>query len=104
MSCANPSKCDRDRRKNVWVEGNVNDDTGEGGICLLDTLTEDEIVHAIERSEVARGDLVKVTSDPFLLSLAAGVARLPTGEPADEEMRKFRPPPPPFYALFQGKL
>ncbi len=104
MSCQNPTKCNRDRRNNVWVEGNVDDETGLGGICMLDTLTTDQVAGVLQHNETARGDLVRVTDDPELLYLAANVPRLPTAEPADEEMKHFKPPVPPYYALYKGRF
>ena len=105
MSCQTPTvtKCNRDRRHNVWIEGNVDPETGEGGICLLDTLTEEQVTETIERDERARADLLRVTDDPQLLHLAATVPRLPTGEASDAQMAHFRPPPPPYYAQFKGR-
>ena len=97
--------CDRDRKDNVWVEGVV-DENGQGGICMLDTMTEDQIVNVLQRNDRARADLLRVTSDPCLLSLAQNVQRLPTTEPMDQlqsEVNRSKDSIP-FYSVFQGRF
>lgn len=112
MSCENtpetPTRttyCDRDRVNNVWVEGA--DEDGAGGICLLDTMTEAQIVGVLKVDERARADLKRVTSDADLLDLADRVTRLPTEEPDDKLQRTVnandKPESIPFYAIFRGQ-
>lgn len=94
--------CDRDRRNNVWVEGG-NPETGEGGVCLLDNMAEDQLVFILQRDEIARRDLVRVTSDPYLLEKAATVPRLATMEEADAIQTKANANTMPFYTAFAGR-
>lgn len=95
--------CDRDRVSNVWVEGA--DENGTGGICLLDTMTEAQVINSIQRSEQAREDLRRVTSDEYLLGLADSVPRLSTSEVGDQLQRELNRNADslPFYNQFQGK-
>jgi hypothetical protein len=78
--------CDGDLRDNVWIEGG-NRETGEGGVCLLNTMTEDQIVYVLQRDEKARADLKRVTTNEYLLRLANEVPRLPTVPEGDELQR-----------------
>jgi hypothetical protein len=100
--------CDRDTKDNVWVERGPN--PGDElciGICLLDTLSEPQIIHVIERDDRARQDLLRVTSDARLLEIARTVPRLPTVEESDEQQkdinRSYTAASIPFYAIFQGR-
>lgn len=98
--------CDRDCKDNVWVErdGNIPD---APGICLLDTMNEDQVINSISRDERARKDLLRVTSDPRLLYLAGVVPPLGTDESEDGTMKQFnannKPESIPFYAIFRGQ-
>ena len=95
--------CDRDRVNNVWVEGA--DENGEGGVCLLDTMREDQVIYSLQRDEVARADLCRVTSDPRLLELAATVPRLATnreGYQLQQEVNR-NADSLPFYSVFRGR-
>lgn len=95
--------CDLDRKNNVWVEG-VQDENGNGGICMLDTMTEAQIVGVIQCNDRARADLLKVTSDPCLRKLAETVPRLSTLEPADQLQQETNRHKDsiPFYTVFRG--
>lgn len=95
--------CDLDRKNNVWVEG-VQDENGNGGICMLDTMTEAQIVGVIQCNDRAREDLLKVTSDPCLRELAVRVPRLSTVEPADQLQQETNRHKDsiPFYTVFRG--
>lgn len=98
------TKCDKDRRNNVWIEGG-NPETGEGGICLLDTVTDEQVIYCIERDHRARVDLVRVTSDPHLLELAERVPRLavtPEGDALQKAMNEGSGPEI-FYRAFRGQ-
>lgn len=96
--------CDRDRKNNVWVEGAV-DENGNGGICMLDTMTRAQVISVIEADDVARADLKRVTSDPCLLELANNVQKLPTEEPGDTLQRELgrQADSIPFYSVFRGQ-
>lgn len=98
------SKCDRDKNNNVWVEG-YDPDNGVPGICLLDTMDEDQVINVLRRDERAREDLRKVTSDARLLELADTVPRLPTTNEDDEVQKDFGATTDagPFYRLFRGQ-
>lgn len=110
MSCDDPApkttKCDlyRPGELNVWVERGT---PGAVGICLLDSMSRDQVIYSLERDDVARQDLTRVTTDPELLELAATVVRLPTAELVDmEQTIHNRPQEPagiPFYAIFRGQ-
>lgn len=91
--------------QNVWVEHGCQPVTS--GICMLDTMTDEQIIYVLERDERAREDLLKVTSDSHLLELARTVPRLPVVEQADAEQALFNQPNNPgsipFYAIFRGQ-
>lgn len=96
--------CDRDRVNNVWVEGVV-DENGNGGVCLLDTLCESQVIGVLQVDETARADLKRVTSDARLLELAETVPRLPTEEAGDKLQREVNRNGDsiPFYSVFRGQ-
>jgi hypothetical protein len=94
--------------KNVWI------DRGEGpndakcvGACMLDTMTEEQIINTLERDDQARADLPKITTDPHLLTLGKTIPRLPVVEAMDAEQAMYNRPNEgasiPFYALFRGQ-
>ena len=102
------TKCDRDRSKNVWVERGITSGSENApGICLLDTMTEEQVINVIERDEQARKDLLRVTSDPRLLEIALKTKRLTTAEEADLQQkwvnRNEKPASIPFYGIFRGQ-
>lgn len=104
--CSNPnSYCNRDRKNNMWVEGEHANEGG--GICLLDTWTRDQVIYTLEHNPNAAEHLRRVTSDPDLLELANTVKLLSTGVEADElqsdinrnkELESY-----PFYGIFRGQ-
>lgn len=94
--------------ENVWVErGCSPNDVDAPGVCMLDTMREQQVIYVLERDDKARADLLKVTTDPRLLELARTVPRLPTVELADAQQAQFNQPNNsgsiPFYAVFRGK-
>lgn len=104
------TKCDLYRQgdKNVWVErGDTANDASCPGICLLDTMSEAQVISTLEHDEKARADLLTVTSDPALLELAKTIPRLPVVEEMDAEQaqhnRTNEPASLPFYAVFRGQ-
>jgi len=104
------TRCDRYQPglRNVWVErGCTPNDVTAPGVCLLDTMSDAQIIHSLERDDQAREDLLTVTSDPALLELARTVPRLPTVEEADVEQALLNQPNNsgsiPFYSLFRGQ-
>ena len=107
---APPSKCDlyRPGMANVWVErGCTPNDVTAPGICLLDTMSEAQVIYSVERDEKARADLLTVTSDAGLRAIALNVPRLPVVEETDAEQaqhnRTNEPASNPFYAVFRGQ-
>lgn len=104
------TQCDRyiPGTQNVWVEKGPNpEDQKCEGICLLDSMSEAQIIYSLERDEKARQDLLTVTSNPCLLHLARTVPRLPVVEETDAEQalinRPNEPAQNPFYAIFRGQ-
>ncbi len=87
--------CDRDCSDNVWLEGSC---------CLLDTLTESQVVYTIQRNHQAREDLKRVTSNARLLELADTVPSLPTVEEGDRIQSEMNAGSIPFYTVFRGRL
>jgi hypothetical protein len=80
---------------------------GRIGICLLDTLTEAQVIFSVERNDVARADLLRVTTDPRLREIAETTPRLPVTEQDDEIQndvnRNNTAASIPFYAIFRGQ-
>jgi len=97
------SLCDGDRRNNCWIDGG-NPELGDG-VCLLDTLSEEQVIYILERNAVARESLKRVTTNPELLELAEAIAPLPGTEPADELQSDINRNAEtiPFYSVFQGQ-
>lgn len=94
--------------KNVWVErGCTPNDADAVGVCLLDTMSEAQVIYSIEHDEAAREDLLRVTSDPALRALANSVPRLPVVEEADAEQAQYNRTNEmganPFYTVFRGQ-
>ena len=101
------SKCKRLLEPNVWIERGTNSGSENAiGICLLDTMTEEQVIYTLERDPKARADLLKVTDDPQLLHLAKAVMPLPSQEESDMHQKWFNrtdaPAANPFYAIFRG--
>ena len=98
------TKCDADTTDNLWVE---RADPSRIGICLLDTMSEAQVIHSVERNDVARADLLRVTTDERLLEIARMTPRLPTTEQADEIQsdvnRNNTAASSPFYGIFRGQ-
>lgn len=96
------TKCDRDTQNNVWHERGT---PGAIGICLLDTMTEEQIIYTLEHDERARKDLLRVTSDPHLLHLAHTITRLPVVEEMDamqKDMNREGPATNVLHSTFHG--
>lgn len=107
---AGGSRCDRyvPGMRNVWVErGCSPNDVTAPGVCLLDTMTEAQIIYSLERDDVARADLLTITSDEHLHELARTIPRLALPEQTDVEQAFLNQPHNsgsiPFYALFRGQ-
>lgn len=91
--------CDRDIENNVWVEGVVDVAKGHRGICLLDTMTQEQFIHVIQRTPKARLDLPKVTSNVELLELLARTPMLPTTTERVPPGTRYVP----YYSQFRGQ-
>lgn len=94
--------CDGDKSDpcNVWY---VN------GICKLDQLTYDQVWCVLERVPRAKTDLMKITKDPTLLSLARDSILvsddIECDKAASDLINKGRAPGAgtlPYYTLFRG--
>lgn len=100
------SKCKSGLRDNVWVERGTGGENAIG-ICLLDTLSEPQIIDIVERDEKARRDLLLATTDARLLEIAQKTKRLTTSEEADLQQKWVNkneaPASIPFYGLFRGQ-
>ena len=110
--CPTPpmTKCDRyvAGSQNCWVErGNSPNDVNAPGVCMLDTMNDEQIIYTLERDNQAREDLLKVTTDPHLLELAKTIPPLPVVEEADVEQALLNQPNNsgsiPFYSIFRGQ-
>jgi len=104
------TKCDlyRPGMRNVWMErGDTPNDANLAGICMLDSMTDAQVIHTLELDEQAREDLLKITTDAHLLELAHTIPRLPTVEQNDVEQAQLNQPNNPnsipLYAIFRGQ-
>lgn len=99
------TRCDLDRTNNMWVEGG--DPKVGSGLCLLDSMSDAQIVYSLQHNQNAARDLLRVTSDPHLRELAATVELLPTAEEEDKLQsdlnRNDEAGSIPFYAIFRGQ-
>lgn len=111
-ACPTPpaTKCDRyvSGTKNVWIErGDGPSDMNAIGVCILDTLCDEQVIYTLERDDQARADLLKITSDPHLLELARTIPRLPVVEQTDAEQAQLNQSNNvgsiPFYSVFRGQ-
>jgi hypothetical protein len=107
---ARTTKCDRyvPGSKNVWVErGDSPNDVNCPGVCMLDTMTKEQVIYSLEHDQQARADLLAITSDPELLELANTVPQLPVPEQNDIEQALLNQPHNsgsiPLYSIFRGQ-
>jgi hypothetical protein len=104
------TKCDRFQpgMVNCWIDrGTTPNDVSALGVCMLDTMCDEQVINSLLRDDQARADLLKITSDPHLLELARTTPRLPVVETMDAEQaflnRSNTPESIPFYAIFRGQ-
>ena len=109
-SCPPPpcTKCNGDTTNNIWLERGPNPgDELRAGICLLDTMSPSKIVYTLEHNPRAAKDLLRITTDPYLIYLATNVTLLPTEELVDMEQdaqnQEGKPGTYPFYDTFHGQ-
>lgn len=97
--------CDLDITNNVWVEGVVDVAQGKRGICMLDSLSERQIVDILQHDPRAREDLPKVTTNAELLQLLAQTRLLPPKSMEEDlqERSNRNPAGIPFYTVFRGR-
>lgn len=101
-----PTRCDRydPSQPNVWVEKGG---PGYTGICMLDTMTDDQIIYTLIHDDKAREDLAKITTDPTLLAMVQEVPKLPGQSETDREQALVNMPheigTAPLYSVFRGK-
>lgn len=97
--------CDLDRVNNMWVVGG-NPPCSGNGICLLDTMSKDQVIYSLAHNPQAAEHLLRVTSNEELRTLAMTVPLLPTQEEADKlqsdvnrhkELESI-----PYYGIFRG--
>jgi len=89
-----PTLCDGDITNNEWF--------GEG-VCLLDTMTKDQVIYAIQHNPKARDDLRRVTTCDELHDLLDKVPLLPTVQEDDEAQKRMNQTDClPFYNVFRG--
>jgi hypothetical protein len=100
-----PSLCDCDKQKNLWFEG---ENTEKGiGCCLLDTMTEEQVIYTLTHNPFAARDLLKITTNARLRELAETVGLLPSMPEGDRDQaevnRNQEAGANPFYAYFRGQ-
>lgn len=89
-----PTLCDGDTTNNCWVEGNV---------CLLDTMSKQQIVYSIEHNPKARDDLARVTTCEEILQLLKDVPLLSGVQEDDAQQRVLNQSDClPFYTVYRG--
>lgn len=106
-ACPTPVRktyCDGDTTNNLWVERDPNSPDAIG-ICLLDTMSEPQIINSLQRSCQARVDLLRVTTDKHLRELALTTPPLPTQEEMDQDQRLLNRDAEsiPLYTQFRGQ-
>jgi hypothetical protein len=91
-----PTLCDGDTSNNEWYEE---------GICLLDTMTREQVIWSLERNPKARDDIKRVTTCVDLLLLAEQVPLLPVEQEDDIQQRNFNQNDClPYFTIFRGNF
>lgn len=90
-----PTLGDGDITNNYWMES---------GVCMLDTMTREQVIYVIERNPIARKDLARVTTCQEILDLLTLVPLLPTQQEDDKVMKQLSGDSLPFYTLYRGNL
>jgi hypothetical protein len=70
---------------------------------MLDTMEEHQVINSLQRSQRAKDDLLKVTSNEYLRNLALTIPLLPTGNEGDSLQKEINQNTIPFYSLFRGQ-
>jgi hypothetical protein len=79
------------------------DENGQGGICMLDTMEEHQVINSLQRSQRAKDDLLRVTSNEYLRNLALTTPLYPTANEGDVLQKEVNQGTIPFYTLFRGQ-
>lgn len=94
------SMCTGDTKDNVWFQLRA---PGFAGRCILDELTYDQVYDVLRRNPQAAKDLMRITTNPKLLSLAREVKLIKTDQQDDEEAaRRLQANTLPYYTLHKG--
>jgi hypothetical protein len=96
------TRCDRNIVNNVWVEGVVDPAKGKRGICMLDSMSVDQIIYVLQHDPRAREDLPKVTSDQEVLGLLTTVPLLGAPSVESKLQRQSARTGLPYYTVFRG--
>lgn len=100
----NGTYCDLDIVNNVWVEGVVDPANGKRGICMLDTMSKEQVVYVLQHDPKARDDLPKVTSNQDLRNLLAMVPLLGAPSYESKVSRQSARTGLPYYNVFRGQI
>lgn len=94
------TKCTGDTRCNVWFTLRA---PGFPGRCILDELTYEDVYAVLRRNPKAADDLMRITNDPKLLSLAREVKLAQTEqEDAEQAAKRLNANSLPFYTVMRG--
>lgn len=94
------TKCTGDTKCNIWFTLRA---PGFPGRCILDELTYDEVYDVLRRNPDAAKDLMRITNDPKLLSLAREVELVMTAqEEAEKAAKRLNANSLPFYTVLRG--
>jgi hypothetical protein len=89
-----PTLCDGDITNNAWFTE---------GVCLLDTMSKQQIVYTIEHNPKARQDLARVTTCEPILQLLNDIPLLNTAQEDDAQQKRFNQSDClPFYTIYKG--
>lgn len=89
-----PTLGDGDTTNNYWMED---------GVCMLDTMSREQIIYVIERNPRARDDLRRVTTCEDLHQLLDEVCLLPTKQADDAQQSLLNTGDVlPFYTVYRG--
>lgn len=105
QECVNPdknccTKCTGDTKCNIWFTLRA---PGFPGRCVLDEMTYDEVFDVLRRNPNAADDLMRITNDPKLLSLAREVKLSQTDQDdAEQAAKRLNQNTLPYYTVLRG--
>jgi hypothetical protein len=92
--------CTGDTRDNIFFTPRA---PGFAGRCILDEMTYEQVELVLLRSPRAKGDLLRITSNPTLVTMARNSRLVENPADDNENMRKrLHANSLPFYTLFKG--